>query len=62
MDLYLDKIDELLQARSEIDQALAEATRRLEQDFSDSAYAEQQRLIAAKKSYNDRLASLASNE
>jgi DNA primase len=49
-------------ARSEIELALAEATRRLEQDFSDSAYAEQQRLIAAKKSYNDRLASLASNE
>ena len=49
-------------ARTEIDAALKEATRRLEQDFSDSAYAEQQRLMAAKKSYNDRLASLASNE
>ncbi|HEY0629958.1 MAG TPA: DNA primase [Sphingomicrobium sp.] len=49
-------------ARTEIDAALNEATRRLEQDFSDTAYAEQQRLIAAKKSYNDRLASLASNE
>jgi DNA primase len=49
-------------ARSEIEAALKEATRRLEQDFSDVAYAEQQRLMAAKKSYNDRLASLASNE
>ncbi|HET9335454.1 MAG TPA: toprim domain-containing protein, partial [Sphingomicrobium sp.] len=49
-------------ARSEIDAALAEATRRLEQDFSELAFAEQQRLLAAKKSYNDRLASLAGNE
>ncbi|HXG81791.1 MAG TPA: DNA primase, partial [Sphingomicrobium sp.] len=49
-------------ARSEIEAALAEATRRLEQDFSDMAFAEQQRLIAARKSYNDRLASLAGNE
>lgn len=49
-------------ARTEIEAALTEATRRLEQDFSDSAYAEQQRLIAAKKSYNDRLASLAGSD
>ncbi len=49
-------------ARSEIEAALDEATRRLEKDFSEEAYAEQQRLNAAKKSYNDRLASLASNE
>ncbi|MDP9423560.1 MAG: DNA primase [Pseudomonadota bacterium] len=49
-------------ARTEIEQALGEATRKLKQDVSDSAYAEQQRLMAAKKSYNDRLASLASNE
>jgi DNA primase len=53
---------ELAFARGEIEQALSEATRRLEQDFSDLAYAEQQRLKAAQKSYNDRLASLASNE
>jgi len=53
---------EALIAKSEIELALAEATKRLEQDFSDSAYAEQQRLKAAQKSYNDRLASLASNE
>jgi DNA primase len=53
---------EALHAKTEIELALAEATRRLEQDFSEKAYAEQQRLIAAKKSYNDRLASLAGNE
>ena len=53
---------ELAFARGEIELALAEATRRLEQDFTEAAFAEQQRLIAAKKSYNDRLASLASNE
>ena len=53
---------EALVAKSEIELALAEATKRLKQEFSDSAYAEQQRLIAAKKSYNDRLASLVGNE
>ena len=49
-------------ARGEIELALNEATRRLEQDFSESAYAEQQRLMQAQKSYNDRLALLASSE
>jgi len=49
-------------ARGEIELALNEATRRLEQDFSETAFAEQQRLIQAQKSYNDRLASLASYE
>jgi DNA primase len=49
-------------ARGEIELALKEATRRLEEDFSDTAFAEQQRLIQAQKSYNDRLASLASSE
>jgi DNA primase len=49
-------------ARGEIELALNEATRRLERDFSETAYAEQQRLMAAQKSYNDRLASLASSE
>ena len=53
---------ETLVAKFEIELALAEATKRLKQEFSDSAYAEQQRLIAAEKSYNDRLASLAGNE
>jgi DNA primase len=58
----LDHAVDLAFRRAEIDKALAEATRRLEQEFTDSAYAEQQRLIAAKKNYNDRLASLAGNE
>ena len=58
----LDHAVDLAFRRAEIDKALAEATRRLEQDFTDSAYAEQQRLMSARKSYNDRLASLAGNE
>jgi DNA primase len=49
-------------ARGEIELALNEATRRLKEDFSDAAYAEQQRLMQAQKSYNDRLALLASSE
>jgi DNA primase len=49
-------------ARTEIELALGEATRRLKQDVSETAYAEQQRLIEARTRYNDRLASLASNE
>ena len=48
--------------KAEIELALAEATRRLEQEFTDSAFAEQQRLKTEQKSYNDRLASLAGNE
>ena len=53
---------ETLLAKAEIEAALADATRRLERDFTESAYAEQQRLIEAKARYNDRLASLAGNE
>ena len=53
---------EVVIARTEIETALSDATRRLEQDVSDGSYAEQQRLFEAKKSYNDRLASLAGNE
>jgi DNA primase len=49
-------------ARTEIDAALNEATRRVKEDLNEATYAEQQRLKAAQKSYNDRLASLASNE
>ena len=49
-------------ALSEIEAALSEATGRLKQEISEATYAEQQRLMAAKKSYNERLASLASNE
>ena len=53
---------EALVARNEIDRALAAATRRLEQEFTDSAFAEQQRLLTARAQVNDRLASLAGNE
>ena len=49
-------------ALGEIEFALGEATKKLKQEISDVAYAEQQRLMTARKSYNDRLASLASNE
>jgi DNA primase len=49
-------------ARTEIDAALDEATRQVKGDLNEATYAEQQRLKAAQKSYNDRLASLASNE
>ena len=42
--------------------ALADATRRLERDFTDHAFAEQQRLLAERRRINDRLASLAGNE
>lgn len=53
---------EALIARTEIDSALADATRRLERDFTESAFAEQQRLLAERRQINDRLASLAGNE
>ena len=49
-------------ARTEIDAALDEATRRVKEDLNEATYAEQQRLKAAQKSYNDRLASLASSD
>ena len=49
-------------ARSEIDAALAEATKALGRDLSETAYAEQQRLVEARNRYNDRLASLASSD
>ena len=49
-------------ARSEIDAALAEATKALGQDLSETAFAEQQRLMEARNRYNDRLASLASSD
>jgi DNA primase len=49
-------------ALSEIDLALGEATMKMKLEISDITFAEQQRLMTARKSYNDRLASLASNE
>ncbi|MEO7505335.1 MAG: DNA primase [Sphingomicrobium sp.] len=53
---------EAVVALGEIDSALGEATRRLERDMDDAAFAEQQRLIDERARYNDRLASLAGNE
>jgi DNA primase len=54
-------VDALI-ARNEIDSALAKATQRLEQEFTENAFVEQQRLITARREINDRLASLAGNE
>ncbi|WP_343060491.1 hypothetical protein [Sphingomonas rhizophila] len=47
---------------AEIEAALGDATRRLERDMDDAAFADQQALIMAKRQYHDRLASLAGNE
>ena len=49
-------------ALDEIEAALGEATRKAKEEISETTYAEQQRLMAAKQGYNDRLASLASSE
>ena len=48
-------------AGPEIEAALAEATRKMERDLTDDAYADQQRLMAAQRQYHDRLAQLAGN-
>lgn len=53
---------EVVIARAEIETALDEATKRFGEDVSDGGYAEQQRLFEARKSYNDRLASLAGSD
>ena len=49
-------------ARAEIDAALADATSAFERDVSETAFAEQQRLLADRQHSNDRLASLAGND
>ena len=49
-------------ARAEIDAELAAATSAFERDVSETAFAEQQRLLADRQHNNDRLASLAGNE
>lgn len=53
---------EIIAAGQEVERALLDATERLKRDFTDEAYAEQQRLIEARARLNDRLASLASSE
>ena len=49
-------------ALDEIEAALGDATQKAKEDISETTYAEQQRLMAAKQGYNDRLALLASSE
>ena len=53
---------EIVSAGQEVEKALADATERLKRDFTDEAYAEQQRLIEARARLKDRLASLASSD
>jgi DNA primase len=53
---------EIIAAREEVEQALADATERLKRDFTDEALAEQQRLIAAQQGLRQRLASLAGTD
>ncbi|WP_309753763.1 DNA primase [Novosphingobium sp.] len=50
----------LLVERPALEAALAEATRRLERDMSDGAYAEQQRLLKRKLEFESRLRHMAS--
>lgn len=56
----LDQAVGLLVERPALEMALAEATRRCEQDLSDGAYAEQQRLLKRKLEFDSRLRQVAS--
>ncbi|WP_118857097.1 DNA primase [Sphingomonas mesophila] len=53
---------EIVAAAQEVETALAAATERLKINVTDDAYAEQQRLMAARSRLHSRLASLAGNE
>jgi DNA primase len=53
---------EALAASGEVELALLGATRRFEADMSETAYAEQQRLVEAKQRLNQRLASLVASD
>ena len=53
---------EIIAASDEVEQALADATERLERDCTDEAWQEQQRLIAAQQGLRQRLASLAGTD
>lgn len=57
----LDQAIELLVERPALDRALASATARFEQELSDDAYAEQQRLLKRKLEFDRRLVQMASN-
>ncbi len=58
----LGEVIELLATRPALDRSLAEATRRLEADADDAAFAEQQRLSRAMQDAEMRLMALASGE
>ena len=51
---------ELLVERPALEAALAEATERLNREFTDEAYAEQQRLLKRKLEFDSRLGQMAS--
>ena len=53
---------EIVAAAEEVDRALSDATERLERDFTDEAFAEQQRLKAAQLGLRQRLAQLAGTD
>jgi DNA primase len=53
---------EIIAASEEVEQALVDATERLERDCTDEAWQEQQRLIAAQQGLRQRLASLAGTD
>ena len=51
---------ELLVERPALETALADATERLKREFTDEAYAEQQRLLKRKLEFDSRLGQMAS--
>jgi len=53
---------EIIAAAEEVEKALEDATERLKRDFTDEAYAEQQRLQEARRGLRQRLASLAGTD
>ena len=53
---------EIIAAAEEVEKALEHATERFERDFSDEAWQEQQRLIAAQQGLRERLAHLAGTD
>jgi DNA primase len=53
---------EIIAAAEEVEKALEHATERLERDFTDEAYEEQQRLKEAQRGLRQRLAQLAGTD
>jgi DNA primase len=58
--LELAQAVELFVERPALERALADATRRFEQELSDEAYSEQQRLLKRKLEFDARLRQMAS--